>query len=269
MNEYIGIAVILVLAAGLTATMVALGSTLGKKNSTRVKLEPFECGKEPFSLPIGKLSIKFYLTAILFILFDVEVVFLFPWAASFGLPSNKVNIISHPHGGSFGGKGGTRGCDISCLLSRKAGGRPVKWIEDRGEYLLSGGSQAWDRHYEVSLAVGSDGIVTGLKVGLVDDLGATGEAYGEVVFNTAMSGYQEILTDPSYFGQIVTMTYPRCAQITIDSNRVIRSRTINPRNIGSTADTTHALLGVASRLANRRTAYVAMTRGRHANTAGT
>jgi len=80
LNEYIGIAVMLVLAAGLTATMVALGSTLGKKNSTRVKLEPFECGKEPFSLPIGKLSIKFYLTAILFILFDVEVVFLYPWA---------------------------------------------------------------------------------------------------------------------------------------------------------------------------------------------
>ncbi|MEC7556409.1 MAG: glutamine-hydrolyzing carbamoyl-phosphate synthase small subunit [Planctomycetota bacterium] len=38
--------------------------------------------------------------------------------------------------------------------------------------------------------------------------GATGEVYGEVVFNTSMTGYQEILTDPSYFGQIVTMTYP-------------------------------------------------------------
>ncbi len=38
--------------------------------------------------------------------------------------------------------------------------------------------------------------------------GATGEIYGEVVFNTSMTGYQEILTDPSYFGQIVTMTYP-------------------------------------------------------------
>jgi CO/xanthine dehydrogenase Mo-binding subunit len=101
-------------------------------------------------------------------------------AATFGLPSNKVNIISHPHGGSFGGKGGTRGCDISCLLSRKVGGRPVKWIEDRGEYLLSGGSQAWDRHYDVSLAVDAGGIVTGLKVGLVDDLGATGEAYGAI-----------------------------------------------------------------------------------------
>ena len=38
--------------------------------------------------------------------------------------------------------------------------------------------------------------------------GASGEVYGEVVFNTSMTGYQEILTDPSYCGQIVTMTYP-------------------------------------------------------------
>lgn len=38
--------------------------------------------------------------------------------------------------------------------------------------------------------------------------GATGESYGEVVFNTGMTGYQEVLTDPSYYGQIVTMTYP-------------------------------------------------------------
>jgi carbamoyl-phosphate synthase small subunit len=41
-----------------------------------------------------------------------------------------------------------------------------------------------------------------------DSLGATGEAAGEVVFNTAMTGYQEILTDPSYRGQLVVMTYP-------------------------------------------------------------
>ena len=39
-------------------------------------------------------------------------------------------------------------------------------------------------------------------------LGFEGETYGEVVFNTSLSGYQEILTDPSYKGQIVTMTYP-------------------------------------------------------------
>jgi len=80
MNEYVGIAVTFVLAAGIAGTMVLLGSTLGKKNPSAAKLSPFECGNEPFALPIGNLAIKFYLTAILFILFDVEVVFLYPWA---------------------------------------------------------------------------------------------------------------------------------------------------------------------------------------------
>ena len=80
MNEYIGVAVTFVLAGGIAAAMVVLGSTLGKKNPTPDKLAPFECGKDPFSLPMGRLAIKFYLTAILFILFDVELVFLYPWA---------------------------------------------------------------------------------------------------------------------------------------------------------------------------------------------
>ena len=80
MNEYIGIGVSFVLAGGITALMVLLSSTLGKKNPTPVKLAPFECGKEPFSLPVGRFAIKFYLIGILFILFDVELVFLYPWA---------------------------------------------------------------------------------------------------------------------------------------------------------------------------------------------
>jgi len=79
-SEYLGIVVIFVLAGGITALMVLLGSVLGKKNPTDAKLAPFECGKEPFSLPAGRLAVKFYLTAILFILFDVELVFLYPWA---------------------------------------------------------------------------------------------------------------------------------------------------------------------------------------------
>ncbi len=80
MNEYIGIAVAVVLAGGIAAAMVVLGSTLGKKNPTAAKLAPFECGQDPISLPMGRLAIKFYLIAILFILFDVELVFLYPWA---------------------------------------------------------------------------------------------------------------------------------------------------------------------------------------------
>ena len=80
MNEYIGIAVAFVVAGGIAAAMGVLGSTLGKKKPTSEKLAPFECGKDPLSSPIGRLAIKFYLTAILFILFDVELVFLYPWA---------------------------------------------------------------------------------------------------------------------------------------------------------------------------------------------
>src|SRR5439155_25384883 len=57
MNEYIGIVVSSVLAGGITALMVLLSSTVGKKNPTPVKLAPFECGKEPFSLPVGRFAI--------------------------------------------------------------------------------------------------------------------------------------------------------------------------------------------------------------------
>ncbi len=99
-------------------------------------------------------------------------------SAVLGLASNKVRMISHPHGGSFGGKGGARGTDITALLSKKTGGRQVQWIEDRAEYLVAGGSQAWDRHYEGSLAVSAVGTVSGLRIKLLDDLGATGEGYG-------------------------------------------------------------------------------------------
>ena len=80
MSQYIGILICFVLAGGIAGAMVVLASTLGKKRPSPVKSEPFECGETPFSLPGGRLAIKFYLTAILFILFDVELVFLYPWA---------------------------------------------------------------------------------------------------------------------------------------------------------------------------------------------
>ncbi|MBI1847029.1 MAG: carbamoyl phosphate synthase small subunit, partial [Candidatus Rokubacteria bacterium] len=48
-------------------------------------------------------------------------------------------------------------------------------------------------------------------------LGAEGEAWGEVIFNTAMSGYQEILTDPSYEGQLVAMTYPEIGNVGVNA----------------------------------------------------
>ncbi len=95
-------------------------------------------------------------------------------SAMFGVPPNNVCIKTHPCGASFGGKGSPRHMPITILLSRKAGGAPVKHVDDRMEYLLAG-NHAWDRHYEASIALKSDGRITGLQVNLVDDLAASGE----------------------------------------------------------------------------------------------
>jgi NADH-quinone oxidoreductase subunit A len=81
--EYVGILVAFVLAGALAGAFILLASVLGPSKPSAVKAEPFECGEQPFALPIGRLSVKFYLTAILFILFDVELVFLYPWAVVF------------------------------------------------------------------------------------------------------------------------------------------------------------------------------------------
>jgi NADH-quinone oxidoreductase subunit A len=83
MSEYVGIVVTFVLAGALVGAFILLASTLGPKKPSAVKSAPFECGKDPFALPRGRLAIRFYLTAILFILFDVELVFLYPWAVVF------------------------------------------------------------------------------------------------------------------------------------------------------------------------------------------
>lgn len=83
MNEYVGIVIAFLLAGAFVALNLVLASVLGPKKPSAVKSEPFECGETPFSLPAGHVTIKFYLLAILFMLFDVELVFLYPWAVVF------------------------------------------------------------------------------------------------------------------------------------------------------------------------------------------
>lgn len=80
MSEYLGILICLVMGAGVAGAMIVLALLLGPARPTPVKSQPFECGKTPFGLPSGRVHIHFYLTAILFILFDVELIFLYPWA---------------------------------------------------------------------------------------------------------------------------------------------------------------------------------------------
>ena len=80
MQEYLGVLIIFILAAAIGGIFILLSSVLGPKRPTPAKVEPFECGEPPFHLPSGRFSVKFYLVGMLFILFDVELVFLFPWA---------------------------------------------------------------------------------------------------------------------------------------------------------------------------------------------
>ena len=83
MREYIGVVIFAVLSGTVAGAFVMLASVLGPKKPSQVKSEPFECGEIPFSLPVGHVSVKFYLTAMLFILFDVELVFVYPWAVAY------------------------------------------------------------------------------------------------------------------------------------------------------------------------------------------
>ncbi len=81
--EYLGILIVCAIAAAVAGGFLLLTSLLGPKKPTPVKLEPFECGQPPITKPGGRFPVKFYLVAMLFILFDIELVFLFPWAVVF------------------------------------------------------------------------------------------------------------------------------------------------------------------------------------------
>lgn len=82
--EYLPILVFLGLALGMAVFMVAASWLIGKRRPDPEKLSPYECGFEPFADARGKFDVRFYLVSILFIIFDLEVAFLFPWAVTLG-----------------------------------------------------------------------------------------------------------------------------------------------------------------------------------------
>jgi CO/xanthine dehydrogenase Mo-binding subunit len=94
---------------------------------------------------------------------------------SLGVSSQQVRIIQSPLGGSFGVKTFARYVILISLMAKKLKGRAVKWTEDRIEHLIGSSTHAWDRHYECALALKQDGTVTGMKMELIDDLGAFSE----------------------------------------------------------------------------------------------
>ncbi|MCR4338051.1 MAG: NADH-quinone oxidoreductase subunit A [Candidatus Omnitrophica bacterium] len=83
MLDYIAIIFAFLFALAMAVLLLILPKFLSPKIHSEVKSRPFECGKEPFSLPGGQTPVHFYIIAMLFIVFDVELVFLFPWAVMF------------------------------------------------------------------------------------------------------------------------------------------------------------------------------------------
>ena len=84
LSAYIPVLVLIVLATGFAFGALTLSHVLGPKSPNPAKSEPYECGMRPIGPARQRIPVRFYLIAMLFILFDIEIVFLYPWAVVFG-----------------------------------------------------------------------------------------------------------------------------------------------------------------------------------------
>ncbi len=97
--EYLPILVFLAISAALGTLLISLGFVLGPRRPDAEKLSPYECGFEAFEDTRMRFDVRYYLVAILFIIFDLEIAFLFPWAVAlehigvFGLAAMAIFLI--------------------------------------------------------------------------------------------------------------------------------------------------------------------------------
>ena len=82
LDNYLPILIFLAVAGGFGLLLLVLGWVLGPRRPDREKVSPYECGFEAFEDSRTKFDVRYYLVAILFIIFDLEIAFLFPWAVS-------------------------------------------------------------------------------------------------------------------------------------------------------------------------------------------
>lgn len=80
MIEYVPIGIQIFLALVLTLTLMGLSAWLGRPGRSRTDLSPYECGIDPLDASDKRFTVRFYMVAMLFILFDIEAAFLYPWA---------------------------------------------------------------------------------------------------------------------------------------------------------------------------------------------
>jgi len=82
LQEYLPVLIFLGIATSIGLVLLGLGFLFGSGRKDAEKLSPYECGFEPFDDTRTKFDVRYYLVAILFIIFDLEIAFLFPWAVS-------------------------------------------------------------------------------------------------------------------------------------------------------------------------------------------
>jgi NADH-quinone oxidoreductase subunit A len=83
LSQYLPIVILAGLGAAFAVASVLVSRALQPKRPTPAKLAPYECGVVPERLPRERFPVKFYVVAMLFIVFDIEIIFLFPWAVTF------------------------------------------------------------------------------------------------------------------------------------------------------------------------------------------
>jgi NADH-quinone oxidoreductase subunit A len=81
--DYLPILLMFIVAGGFAVGNIVLSQFVGQSKRTRTKMMPYECGKDPVGTARERFSVKFYLIGMIFILFDIEVIFLMPWAVVF------------------------------------------------------------------------------------------------------------------------------------------------------------------------------------------
>ncbi len=80
LESYLPVLVILLVSTFVGSAIIVLSTLLGKRNPTPIKLMPYECGMDPIGGARHRFPVKFFIIGMLFIVFDVELIFLFPWA---------------------------------------------------------------------------------------------------------------------------------------------------------------------------------------------
>ena len=93
LGDYLPILLMFIVALGFAGGNILLSQLVGQRKSTRTKLMPYECGKDPVGSARERFSVKFYLIAMIFILFDIEAIFLIPWAVVFKGLAAESNLM--------------------------------------------------------------------------------------------------------------------------------------------------------------------------------